>query len=137
MVQHLLNNKCCRVLNRVSSALRSLTSLNDSITGSLTFLEKKITSQYALYSNPTRSDKPYPTPPRSANALETNAPSLTPDYVYEEMQWTSCHQQYIGSTTRFIHDRVREHINNENSSVKNTSIPARTKTTKALMSRLL
>ena len=24
----------------------------------------------------------------------------------------------IGSTTRFIHDRVREHINNKNSSVK-------------------
>ena len=24
----------------------------------------------------------------------------------------------IGSTTRFIHDRVREHFNNENSSVK-------------------
>jgi len=30
----------------------------------------------------------------------------------------SCGQQYIGSTTRFIHDRVREHVNNENSSVK-------------------
>ena len=28
-------------------------------------------------------------PPRSANALETNALSLTPDYVYEEMQYTS------------------------------------------------
>ena len=24
----------------------------------------------------------------------------------------------LGSTTRFIHDRVREHLNNENSSVK-------------------
>ena len=30
----------------------------------------------------------------------------------------SCDQQYIGSTTRFIHDRVKEHLNNENSSVK-------------------
>ena len=30
----------------------------------------------------------------------------------------SCDQQYISSTTRFIHDRVREHLNNENSSVK-------------------
>ena len=27
-------------------------------------------------------------------------------------------QHYIGSTTRFIHDRVREHLNNDNSSVK-------------------
>ena len=40
----------------------------------------------------------------------------------------SCDQQYTGCTTRLIHDRVRECINNENSS-------ARTKTTKALMSR--
>ena len=30
----------------------------------------------------------------------------------------SCDQQYICSTTRFIHDRVKEHLNNENSSVK-------------------
>lgn len=30
----------------------------------------------------------------------------------------SCNQQYIGSTTRFILDRVKEHLNNENSSVK-------------------
>ena len=39
--------------------------------------------------NLTRSDKRYPTPPRSANALETNALFLTPDCVYEEMQCTS------------------------------------------------
>ena len=37
--------------------------------------------------------------------------------VYQ-LTCNSCDQQYIGSTTRFIHDRVREHINNENSSVK-------------------
>ena len=30
----------------------------------------------------------------------------------------NCNQHYIGSTTRFIHDRVREHLNNDNSSVK-------------------
>ena len=30
----------------------------------------------------------------------------------------SCDQQYIGSTTRFIHDRVKEHLNNEYSSEK-------------------
>ena len=29
---------------------------------------------------------------------------------------------YIGSTTRFIHDRVWEHFNNENSSVKKKDI---------------
>ena len=66
--------------------LRFLTSLNDSIT----FSEKKL-SHYVLPTNPTRSrsEKPYPTPPRSANALETNAPSLTPNYAYEEMKCTS------------------------------------------------
>ena len=30
----------------------------------------------------------------------------------------NCNQHYIGSTTRFIHDRVKEHLNNDNSSVK-------------------
>ena len=30
----------------------------------------------------------------------------------------NCNQHYIGSTTRFIHYRVREHLNNDNSSVK-------------------
>ena len=30
----------------------------------------------------------------------------------------NCNQHYIGSTIRFIHDRVREHLNNDNSSVK-------------------
>ena len=74
--------------------------------------------------NPTRSEKPFPTPPRSANALETNALSLTPDCVYEEMQCTSSRvtaaisNTLLGSTTRFIHDRAREHLNNESSSVK-------------------
>ena len=85
------------------------------------FLEKK-KSRYALPTNPTRSGKPYPTPPRSANALETNALSLTPDCVYEEMQHhltcNSCDQQYIGSLTRLIHDRVKGHLSNENFSVK-------------------
>ena len=37
---------------------------------------------------------------------------------YNRLTCNSCDQQYIGSTTRFIHDRVREHLNNENSSVK-------------------
>ena len=35
-----------------------------------------------------------------------------------QLTCNSCDQQYIGSTTRFIHDRVKEHLNNENSSVK-------------------
>ena len=39
--------------------------------------------------------------------------------VYQ-LTCNSCDQQYTGSTTIFIHDRVKEHLNNENSSVKKT-----------------
>ena len=35
-----------------------------------------------------------------------------------QLTCSRCNQQYIGSTTRLIHDRVGEHINKENSSVK-------------------
>ena len=35
-----------------------------------------------------------------------------------QLTCNSCDQQYIGSTRRFIHDRVKEHINNEYSSEK-------------------
>ena len=56
--------------------------------------------------------------------------------VYQ-LTCNSCDQHYIGSTTRFIHDRVREHIHNDSSSVKNTSLPARTTTIKASTSKLL
>ena len=62
--------------------------MNDSITGSLTFSEKK-TSEYALLTNPTLSGKPYPPPPLNTNALEITALSPTLDYFYEEMQCTS------------------------------------------------
>ena len=55
----------------------------------ITNIFRKKTSRYALHTNPKRSGKPYPTPPRSANALETNALSLAPDCVYDEMQCTS------------------------------------------------
>ena len=36
-----------------------------------------------------------------------------------QLTCNSSDQQYIGSTTRFIHDRPPEHINIEKSSVKN------------------
>ncbi|CAH3027371.1 unnamed protein product [Porites evermanni] len=39
-------------------------------------ITQKKKSRYALPTDPTRSGKPYPTPPRSANALETDALSL-------------------------------------------------------------
>ena len=33
----------------------------------------------------------------------------------------ACGEYYIGSTTRFLHDRTKEHLTNDNSSVKNIS----------------
>ncbi|XP_022786007.1 uncharacterized protein LOC111326305 [Stylophora pistillata] len=38
--------------------------------------------------------------------------------VVYQLTCNSCKQQYIGRTKRFIQDRVREHLNNGNSSVK-------------------
>ena len=80
-------------------------------TSCVAFLEKK-KSRYALPTDPTRSGKPYPTPPRRANALETDALSLITSRV------TAAISKYIGSLTQLIHHRVKEHLNNENVSVK-------------------
>ena len=38
--------------------------------------------------------------------------------VVYQITCNNCNQHYIGSTTRFVHDRVREHLNNDSSSVK-------------------
>ena len=92
-----------------------------------------------------RSDKPYPTPPRSANALETNALYLTASNTglclrrnaMYQLTCNRCDQQYIGSTTRFFRDRVKEHLNNENSSVKKHIYSCQNKEYRALRSRLL
>ena len=68
--------------------------------------------------------------------------------VYQ-LTCNSCDQQYIGTREIILswslirhassmHDRVNEHLNNENSSVKKKiSTPTRTKTMNALKSRLL
>ena len=117
---------------------RSRTFPNDSITGSLTLLEKK-TSQYALPTNPTSSDKPYPTPPTERKCTRDKCPvsntglCLRRNVVYQ-LTCNSCDQQYNGSTTIFIHDCVKEHLNNENSSVKKHNYSCQN--IKALMSRL-
>ena len=38
--------------------------------------------------------------------------------VVYQITCNNCNQHYIGSTTRFVHDQVREHLNNDNSSVR-------------------
>ena len=48
--------------------------------------------------------------------------------VVYQITCNNCNQHYIGSTTRFVHDRVREHL-------RNTFQSAKTKFTKASKSR--
>ena len=54
--------------------------------------------------------------------------------VVYQLTCNSCDQQYNGSTTIFIHDCVKEHLNNENSSVQKHNYSCQN--IKALMSRL-
>jgi hypothetical protein len=50
-------------------------------------------------------------------AISNTKLCLLRNAVYQ-ITCNNCNQHYIGSTTRFLHDRVREHLNSENSSVK-------------------
>ena len=104
--------------------LRSLTFLNDSITGSLTFFEKKNTPvriAHRSYTLPIRQALSHTSKERKCTGdkcpISNTGLCLRRNAVYQ-LTCNSCDQQYIRSTTRFIHDRVREHLNNENSSVK-------------------
>ena len=60
---------------------------------------------------------------KEGTCTRTNCPisgtklCLLRNAVYQ-ITCNNCNQHYIGSTTRFIHDRVREHLNNDNSPVK-------------------
>ena len=103
---HKTLNETLNLPTQNGHALRSLTFLNDSITGSSTFLERK-TSQYALPTNPTRSDKSYAALPRSANALARDKCPLShtglclrTNVVYQ-LTNNNSDQQRIGST--YIH----------------------------------
>ena len=77
------------------------------------------------HTNHTPSDELSPTTPRSVHAPGTIADNCTISYtklclvrnaVYQ-ITCNNCNQHYIGSTTSFLHDCVREHLNSENSSV--------------------
>ena len=65
------------------------------------------TSLYASLINPTLWDKP----------SHSTRLCLHRNKVYE-LTCKACRKFYIGSTTRFLHDRVKEHLTNDNSSVK-------------------
>lgn len=51
------------------------------------------------------------------------------------MTCNNCNQLYIGTTTRFLHNHILEHLNNENSFVKKHISHTKAKTIKALKSR--
>ena len=53
------------------------------------------------------------------------SPAPLRNVVYQ-ITCNNCNQHYMESTTRFIHDRVREHLNNDNSSVKKRIIKIKT-----------
>ena len=73
---------------------------------------KSCTLRRALYHNNKEQTCTRANCPISSTKL-----CLLRNAVYQ-ITCNKCNQQYIGSTTRFIHDRVREHLNNDNSSVK-------------------
>ena len=77
-------------------------------TSCVAFLEKK-KSRYALPTDPTRSGKHTST---ERKCTRDRCP------VSYHLTCNSCDQQYIGNLTQLIHDRVKEHLNNENFSVK-------------------
>ena len=59
--------------------------------------------------------------PKERKSTRDKCPSLTPDCVHDEMQYISSRVAAAINdidTTRFIHDRVKKHLNNENSSMK-------------------
>ena len=53
-----------------------------------------------------------------ANCLISNTNLCLLCNVVYQITCNNCNQHYIGSTTCFVHDRVREHLNNDSSSVK-------------------
>ena len=90
---------------------------------------KSYTLRRALSHNTTERKCPRKNCPTSSTKL-----CLLRNAVHQ-ITCNNCNQHYIGSTTCFIHDRVREHLNSEHSSVKKHISTCKTKTTNALKSR--
>lgn len=71
----------------------------------------------------TPSDEPSPITLLSIHAPWRSAPSPTPIYANGktslfQVTCINCNQLYIGRTIHFLHDCIREHLSNKNSSVK-------------------
>ena len=111
-------------------------SPNVSTTKSLTFSEKRV-YQYGSRTNHAPSDELSLRTTRNGHARGPTALSPTPNCAYyatlfTKSRYNNCSQHYIGSTTRFIHDRVREHLNNDNSSVKKHILKCQNKVHKGI-----
>jgi len=105
----------CRI-KIIKVQLRSYT------TKSLTSSEKRV-YQYGSRTSHTPSDEPSLRTKLNGHVRGPTALSPTPICAYYanvvyQITCNNCNQHYIGSTTRFVHDRVREHLNNDSSSVK-------------------
>ena len=128
------------------NSYRFLISLSDSITGSLTFSEKKPSHALRIAHKSYTLRKAVSHTSTERNSTRDKCPisntelCLRKNEVYQ-LTCSRCNQQYIGITTRFIRDRVSlsENISKREIPLleKNTSIPPRMKTKKALRSRLL
>ena len=71
---------------------------------------------YTLRRALSHNDKEQPC--TRANCLISSTKSCLLRNAVYQITCNNCNQRYIGSTTRFIHDHVREHLNSDNSSVK-------------------
>ena len=103
---------------------KSRSSLTDWTAKSQEPSEEK-TSQYASLTNPTLWDKPSHSTPQSGHATEQTAQSQAPICAYTEIQFTNPRARLAESSTletqhdtRFLHNCVKEHLTNDNSSVK-------------------
>ena len=113
-------NQTLNLPTQSGHTLRSRTFLNNSTTRSLTFSEN-IPVRIAHKSYMLRQALSY-TPKackctRDKCLISNTGFCLRWNAVYQ-LTCNSCDQQCIGSTTRFIHDRVKEHLDDENSSMK-------------------
>ena len=95
--------------------------LNRKVTG--IFKRENIPVRIAHKSYTLRQALSHNTTERKCNRSRPNCPiadtnlCLQRNTVYQ-LTCKACGEYYIGSTTRFLHDRTKEHLANDNSSVK-------------------
>ena len=89
------------------------TTRNGHARGAVRVTHKSYTLRRALFHNNNKER----TCTRANCPISSTKLCLLLNAVYQ-ITCNNCNQYYIGSTTRFIHERVKEHLNNDNSSVR-------------------